>query len=63
MADTEFRRKLLSLHLNPSKAGPKVTVDRHDHHVVEVTTSDDRQDVTAYLPPQRMGFGPNKEQT
>ena len=41
----EYREKLRSLTLRHSKTPSKTTVDVHDNHTVEVTESDERQDV------------------
>lgn len=43
MADTPYRRKLLSLNLRPGRAAPKRTVDVHDHGRVVVTERTDAE--------------------
>lgn len=42
-----FREKLRSLSFSTGPRAPKITVDHHDHHTMEVTEHwDDRVDVT-----------------
>ncbi len=47
---SEYAEKLRSLSFVGKKTPNKKTVDVHDHHTVEVTTADNRQDVTVKLP-------------
>lgn len=54
---SDFADKLRSIQFAGKKAGPKRTVDVHDHHTVEVTTSDERQDVKVNAPVIRIRQG------
>ncbi len=57
---SEYAEKLRSLSFVAMKTPNKKTVDVHDHHVVEVTTADERQDVTVKAPVIRLSQGESR---